>query len=356
MGFVVLVYDAIGHGERMILGNIHHEAGYALLPLGETIAGWMVWDSMRAIDYLVTLPQVDAERIGMTGNSGGGLNTLFTAAIDERVRAAAVVGYTFEFNNWLKYAGTHCTCTQLPGLFRGMEWFEIAGMIAPRAVMMLQGEHDTSFPISGARRAGYNTEAIYGLVGVPERARFSEVPGQPHAYSRPYRERMYGWMARHLLGQGNSDPIAEGDVQPLSEEDPRLLCDPAGSILPRSSSVVELARQKAIDAVAKLPRNADAVRGWVRDLTAPPEARLHFLAPDSSGKTEIPGGTLGKVSFVSEDGEFIPGLLWLPAGRTAPAPAIIIVDDRGKQAVAESGIVEPLVEKCARLLTRICVV
>ena len=50
MGFVVLVYDAIGHGERMVPGNIHHEAGYALLPLGETIAGWMVWDSIRAID------------------------------------------------------------------------------------------------------------------------------------------------------------------------------------------------------------------------------------------------------------------------------------------------------------------
>jgi len=48
MGFVVLIYDAIGHGERMVPGNIHHEGGYALLPLGETVAGWMVWDSMRA--------------------------------------------------------------------------------------------------------------------------------------------------------------------------------------------------------------------------------------------------------------------------------------------------------------------
>ena len=83
MGFVVLTYDAIGQGERNIAGNIHHEAGYALLPLGQTIAGWMVWDSMRGIDYLLTLPDVDPERIGVTGNSGGGLNTLFTAALDD---------------------------------------------------------------------------------------------------------------------------------------------------------------------------------------------------------------------------------------------------------------------------------
>ncbi|PYV37953.1 MAG: acetylxylan esterase, partial [Acidobacteria bacterium] len=84
MGFVVLTYDAIGHGERLIQGNTHHEAGFALLPLGETIAGWMVWESMRAIDYLLTLPEVDPEHIGITGNSGGGLNTLFTSALDER--------------------------------------------------------------------------------------------------------------------------------------------------------------------------------------------------------------------------------------------------------------------------------
>ncbi|HUJ21335.1 MAG TPA: acetylxylan esterase, partial [Bryobacteraceae bacterium] len=225
LGFVVLVYDAIGQGERMIPGNVHHEAGYALMPVGETIAGWMVWDSMRAIDYLLTLPEVDPERIGVTGNSGGGLNTLFTAALDQRVRAAVVGGYTFEFANWIKYAGPHCTCTHLPGLFRSMEWFEIAGLIAPRALMMMQGDRDDIFPISGARRSGHKTEAIYAMLGHPALAHFEELAGEPHAYSKPYRERMYGWMAWHLLGQGSGEPIAEGEIQPLSETDPRLMCD-----------------------------------------------------------------------------------------------------------------------------------
>jgi cephalosporin-C deacetylase-like acetyl esterase len=343
MGFVVLVYDAIGHGERMIQGNIHHEAGYALLPLGETIAGWMVWDSMRAVDYLLTLKEVDPERIGITGNSGGGLNTLFTAAIDERLRAAVIVGYTFEFHNWLKYAGEHCTCTQLPGLFRGMEWFEIAGLIAPRAVMMLQGERDTSFPISGARRAGRNTETVFRMAGQPERARFVELAGEPHAYSRPYRERMYGWMARFLLNQGDGQPIAEGDVTPLAEDDPRLLCDPRGSVVPRSSSVVELARRKAMQAVGKLSGNTSAARlNWVRELAAPPEVPPHYMFPDSVSKTEIADGVLEKIAFASEDGEYIPGLLWLP--RRQPAPTVVMVDDRGKQAVATSGLVEPLLK------------
>ncbi len=347
MGFVVLTYDPIGQGERNISGNIHHEAGYALLPLGQTIAGWMVWDSMRAIDYLLTQPDVDPERIGVTGNSGGGLNTLFTAALDHRVRAAVVVGFVFEFNNWLKYGGSHCTCTHLAGWFRGMEWFEIGGLIAPRALMMLQGEHDGIFPISGARRAGHNTEAIYALTGHADEARFTELAGQPHAYSRPYREAMYGWMAAHLLGQGTGEPIPEEDVHPLDEKDARLLCDPEGAIVPHSLSVIQLARQEAMDALAKMPERISENRRttneqWTRELTAAPDIPPDFLALRARNATPVPGGMLEKISFVSEIGEPILGLLWLPLHRTAPARTVIIADSRGKQAVARSDLVQPL--------------
>jgi len=340
MGFVVLVYDAIGQGERLAPGNIHHDAGYALLPLGETIAGWMVWDSMRAIDYLVTLDDVDPHRIGVTGNSGGGLNTLFTAALDARVRAAAVVGFTFEFGNWLKYAGTHCTCTHLPGLFRSMEWFEIAGLIAPRALLMLQGTHDGIFPISGARRAAANTGRIYDVLENPAQVRFTELASQPHAYSQPYREQMYGWMAQQLLEQGDGGPITEGDVRPLDENDPRLRCDPGKTILRGIPTVVDLAKKQATVAIAKLP--AEGASQWIRNLTAPPDALPHFLAPEVHERIQVPGGRLEKVSFVSEDGQNIPGLLWLPAHPGAPTRTVIIADAGGKAAAAESGLVQPL--------------
>lgn len=350
MGFLVMTYDAIGQGERMVSGNIHHEAGYALLPLGETIAGWMVWDSMRAIDYLLTREDVDASRIGLTGNSGGGLNTLFTAALDDRVRAAVVVGFTFEFNNWLKYAGTHCTCTHLPGMFRGMEWFEIASLIAPRSLMMLQGDQDGIFPISGARRAGHNTEAIYTMLGQSGQVRFSELPGQPHAYSRPYRESMYGWMACHLLREGSGEPMPEEDVRPLDEQDPLLLCDPEGSIIRRSPTVVDLARKRAMEMIAHLPEGRsvetrDVGAKWVHELTAPPEPRPDYMAARTVQRVPVMGGWLEKISFVSEDGEPVLGLLWLPQDRAVPARTVLIVDSRGKQAVAESGLVQSLLER-----------
>jgi dienelactone hydrolase len=347
MGFVVLTYDALGQGERLAAGNIHHDAGFALLPLGETIAGWMVWDSMRAIDYLQTLEDVDGGRIGVTGNSGGGLNTLFTSALDSRVRAAVVVGFTFEFNNWLKYGGTHCTCTHLPAMFRSFEWFEVAGLIAPRAMLMLQGDRDGIFPISGARRSTHNTAAVYEALGASDQVGFRELAGQPHAYSRPYREQMYGWMAWRLLGQGNGEPIAEGPVQTLSENDLRLLCDRDGSTFARAPSVVDLARNNGMTTVAGFERGhssgtSPSVRKWVRELTAPPEALPQFLAPDSDKPLPVQGGWLEKFSFSSEDGVYIPGWRWTTDAHAVPSKTIVMVDDRGKATTAQSGLIRPL--------------
>jgi hypothetical protein len=347
MGFVVLTYDALGQGERLAAGNIHHDAGFALLPLGETIAGWMVWDSMRAIDYLQTLEDVDGGRIGVTGNSGGGLNTLFTAALDVRVRAAVVVGFTFEFNNWLKYGGTHCTCTHLPSMFHSFEWFEVAGLIAPRALLMMQGDRDAIFPISGARRSAHNTAAVYEVLGKSDQVGFRELAGQPHAYSRPYREQMYGWMAWRLLGQGSGDPIAEGPVQTLSENDPRLHCNPDGSAFPHAPSVVDLARNKGMTTIVRhevrdASGSSPSVREWVRGLTAPPEALPQFLAPDSDKPLPVQGGWFEKFSFSSEDGVYIPGWRWTASADAVPSKTIIIVDDQGKSAAAQSGLIRPL--------------
>jgi cephalosporin-C deacetylase-like acetyl esterase len=344
MGFVVLAYDAIGHGERNISGNSHKEGGFALLPLGETISGWMVWDSMRAIDYLQSRPDVDPSRIGVTGNSGGGLNTLYTAAIDPRVSAAVISGYTFEFNNWIKYGGAHGACSYLPGL-REMEWFEIAGLIAPRPVLMLNGERDPIFPVSGARKAGYGTRALYTLLDYADRARLYVVPEQGHAYSRPYREQMYGWMAKHLLGHGDGGAIDEGELDPLPAGDPRLLCDPEGKLLAAAPSVVRLARNRGVELVRAMPGASSAAEragllAWIQGLTAPPDPEPHNLMPIRIEESQGDGPE--KVYFLSEVGQFVPGLLWKPKNNTRPRRTILAVEEGGKGAFAESGLIEPL--------------
>ncbi len=354
LGFGVLAYDALGQGERMTPGNIHHDAGYALLPTGETIAGWMVWDSIRALDYLESRADVDSRRIGLTGNSGGGLNTLLTAALDERIQCAVIVGFTFEFGNWLKFGGAHCTCTHWPGAFQDFRWSEVAGLIAPRAVMMLQGGNDGIFPISGARTSGQEVEALYAALGHRERARFVELPSLPHAYSRPFRETMAGWMTLHLQGQGHGDPVPEGPLDPLPEKDARLLCDPDRDFMSRAPTVVELARRRGLQQVTRLSAmrtvgpvdlGADSLavaHRWARDLTAAPPPGSQLLAPRSHRRDVVANGTLERVSFTSEGGVRLPALLWMPSNLTTRAPAVIVTDRRGKSAVAASRLPDQL--------------
>lgn len=116
-----------------------------------------------------------------------------------------------------------------------------------------------------------------------------------------------------------------------------------------SPTVVQLARQEAMDVIAKMPVSISGKKHatderWVRELAAAPQVPPCYLAPHAGNATPVPGGTLEKIAFVSEDGEPILGLLWLPLQRTAPARAVIIADSRGKQAVAESDLVRPLLD------------
>ena len=346
MGFIVLSYDAIGHGERMVSGNNHHEAGFALMPFGEHVTGWMVWDSMRGIDYLLSRPDVDPARIGVTGNSCGGLNTLYTAAVDPRVAVAVITGYTLEFNSWIKYGGAHGTCSYIPDLFHEMEWFEIAGLIAPRPLLMLNGEDDGIFPLSRARKAANNTATIYSVLGHGDLARFYPVPKQRHGYSRPYREQMYGWMARHMLGKTHHGPVAEGPIETLPEDGPRLLCDPQEKLMSVAPSVVTLARKRGAESVAKMPAKLsasanDALRDWVKDLAASPDPEPHNLMARHVEDGAGPGAP-EKVYFVSEIGQHIPSLLWKPPAGAVTKGVVIVADGEGKGSVAESDWLEPL--------------
>ncbi len=341
-GFITLTYDAIGHGERMIPGNVHHEAGYALLPLGQTIAGWMVWDSMRALDYLETLPEVDPSRIGITGVSGGGLNSLLTAALDQRVQAAAVVGFTFEFNNWIKYGGNHCACTHLPGIFRSMEWFEIASLVAPRPLLLLQGEYDDIFPIAGARRAASHTQVAFELLRAQNNFRFEELAGEPHAYSRPFRERAYGWMAAQLMHRGDGSPIAEPKLDLSPEQDPQLLCGSGDARIAHQRTVVDMGREKASALISALAPTRDSVLAWVGSLTRPAAERPGFLSPRATVVSLAEGVQAEEIGFFSEDGEYVPGTLWRPAGEHAPAPVLIVADDRGRAQFAQQPMARQL--------------
>jgi len=143
-------------------------AACAAVLLGQTMGGWRVWDAMRAIDYLATRPEVDASRVATLGASGGGTTSLFTAAVDERVKAAVVSAYFNTFRDSIMSI-SHCPDNYVPGLLQDMEMYDLSGLVAPRALFVESGRNDRIFPIAGSEKAAQKAREIYAAFGVPNR-------------------------------------------------------------------------------------------------------------------------------------------------------------------------------------------
>ncbi|HEY3330834.1 MAG TPA: alpha/beta hydrolase family protein [Capsulimonadaceae bacterium] len=166
-GYAVLAIEILGFGRRIWGTNCQIPSGAALM-LGQTMAGWRAYDGMRAIDYALTRPEVDGNRIAAMGISGGGLNTLFLAALDERIKAAMVSGFLNEFSSSVMSID-HCIDNFMPGLRLDLEMSDIAGAVAPRGLWCENGERDPIFPVAAFRRAIDETAKVYDALGCPER-------------------------------------------------------------------------------------------------------------------------------------------------------------------------------------------
>ncbi len=137
----------------------------AALMLGETMTGWRVWDAMRALDYLETRPEVDPKRLATMGISGGGLTSLWTAGLDERVKAAVVSGYLNTFRDSI-LAVDHCIDNYVPGILGVVEMPDMTGLVAPRALFAESGVRDRIFPLPAFRKAVEQGRRIYEAFGV----------------------------------------------------------------------------------------------------------------------------------------------------------------------------------------------
>jgi dienelactone hydrolase len=143
-------------------------AACAALLLGQTMAGWRVWDAMRSIDYLATRAEVDASRVATLGASGGGTTSLLTAAVDQRVKAAVVSAYFNTFRDSI-VSISHCPDNYVPGMLQDMEMYDLSGLVAPRALFVESGRNDRIFPIAGSERAAAKAREIYSAFGAVDR-------------------------------------------------------------------------------------------------------------------------------------------------------------------------------------------
>jgi len=214
--------DAFGAGERGIgkaLGEYHGEMVAATLwPIGRPLSGLQVYENQRAVDYLLTRPEVDGARLGITGASGGGNQTMYAGAWDERFRAVVPV---CSVGNYQAYLGAACCmCEVVPGALEFTEEWGVLSLTAPRALMVINATRDAfQFSVGEAKKSLAMVEPVYRLHDRPENVRHT-VFESPHAYNQPMREAMYGWMTRHLKGEGDGSPIPEPEIP---TEDPETL-------------------------------------------------------------------------------------------------------------------------------------
>jgi len=167
-------------------------AGGALL-LGETIIGWRVWDVMRTIDYIATRAYLNADRVACMGISGGGTTTLFSAALDPRIRVAMVSGYLNTFRDSIGSLA-HCIDNYVPGILNWAEMYDIAGLIAPRALFVESGERDNIFPIAASVESFSKVRDVYKTFDATDRIEHEVFPGEHSFWGR----RGIPFVARHL--------------------------------------------------------------------------------------------------------------------------------------------------------------
>jgi dienelactone hydrolase len=236
-GFVVLAYDPVGQGERQqaydprvgrsLIGGAtdqHFSNGAAAILMGESVARYFVHDGMRAIDYLVSRPDVDPGRIGAMGCSGGGTQTTYIAALDDRVQAAAPASYMNSFRTL--FSGSIGDSEQsVPGLLAaGLDQTDFVEMFAPKPWLIASTEGDFFTP-AGARQVFEDAQRWYRLYDADDRIRWVVGPGG-HGTPRVVREAIYEWMIRWLR-QGEGDPREEA-IALLPDHE--LLVTPRGQV------------------------------------------------------------------------------------------------------------------------------
>jgi dienelactone hydrolase len=173
-GYAVIAPDVRGFWEMSLEDDLKaglsscHTLQRRALMFGRTLIGERVHDMGRLIDYAVTRPEIDASRIAITGNSGGGTVSLFTAALDDRIRVAVPSCYFCTFEDSVIRIH-HCLCNIVPGVMNLGEMYDVAGLIAPKPVLMVAGALDDIFPLGGTQKAFGHLQRIYEANGVAGR-------------------------------------------------------------------------------------------------------------------------------------------------------------------------------------------
>jgi dienelactone hydrolase len=345
-GIAALVFDPIDQGERGQLldskgrppmwgTKAHTMLGVGSILVGRNTAWFEIWDGMRAIDYLQSRREVDPKRIGCTGNSGGGTQTSYLMALDERVSCAAPSCY---LTSSQRLAQTIGPADSEQNIFAqiafGMHEADYVLMRAPKPTLMCCVTRDF-FDISGTWDTFRNAKRIYTRLGFSERMDLAE-QDEKHGFHMHLRVAMVRWMMRWL--DGKDKPITEpDDLKILTKAE--IQCTPTGQVmaLKGARSVYDINDDRAAALAKQRPglwkpeQRAETLKRVAQLAGIRPLDKLPAPAVTQAGIAKRSDCSVEKLVIKPEAGVYLPALLFSP-NKKANAPPVLYVHESGKTA------------------------
>lgn len=351
-GFIVFAIDPVGQGERLeyldpekggsLLGGAtkeHSFPGAQAFIAGNSQASYMIWDGIRAVDYLMTREEVDQERIGITGRSGGGTQSSYIAAMDERIYAAAPENYITTFTRLLQTNGPQdAEQNFLHGIAQGLDQPDLLIARSPKPTLMITTTRDI-FSIQGAREAANEAARMYDVLGFPNNFKMVE-DDEGHASTKKNREALYAFFQEHLDLPGN--PVDE-EISPLSSEELKVTQTGQVSTSFDGETVFSL-NQKSLGPLTAQWMDGRKEGDYLRPLDAAKKLS-GFLEPDGveapilTGRIQRKGYVIEK-NYIKGEGDYIvPYLLFIPDH--ANQKGILYLHPKGKsEGALEGGQIE----------------
>src|SRR6185437_10584136 len=363
-GYVVLSYDPFGQGERLqyidpktgksLYGPTgeHSQAGRPMVLMGESFALYCAWDGIRGVDYLISRPEVDATRLGCTGQSGGGTMTMYLAALEPRLRAAAVsdgntenvAGPFFDPPGATDDAEQNIVGSLPLGIDRG----DLLLAFAPKPLLICYTTHDEGVTYSpvyeeATQEIYRESQRVYGLMGAEDRVELF-ASHLPHGLNFFNRIAIYAWFNRWLQNTTSQSGEAELDLFPEGQLNATTTGQVSTSIGGRS--VVQLNTDRARFLMEKSPfHNASIASASIRaqvkkeltGLLALPQQRspLQSKTRSINPRKNI---VIEEIQFESEPGMRVPGWFLRPSSKTGRRSTVLyLTDDGGDDVVEEPG-------------------
>lgn len=357
LGYVTLAVDAFGAGERAVEpapGTYHGGLlGASLWPTGVSLLGLQVYDNRRAIDYLISRPEVDAGKLAITGASGGGNQSLYAGATDPRLAAVVPVCGVGTLES---YIGTGCcVCETLAGGLTFATTGDLLALIAPRALLVINATKDAvQFSVAEARKSVAYASMRYRALDASAKIRHLPVESG-HDYNREMREALYGWLDLWLRGEGDGSPVAEPAFETL--EPAALRCYPDGPSRPKSiATIPSFAASMGRARLEALPPAADHLQRFEADaLRMRTDLRDDIFGGfPKEGRDRVrmagkPGDGPEEFLLEPEPGLTLRGVLHRPAGRKPKGTALLL--RREGVATADDPLVASLLEIGRAVLT-----